>query len=161
MDPYFRHNRSIIPESPGRALARVIDAPVALLGLGIPRCPATILLPASLSTIADVRPDLPIALAILTCPEDWAARETLLWPRGIRISRSIVPVLVILCDGWAVATRRGGAPAHVIDAWLTERIGPGAVALATGLSADEQRGLGQLARRRAQHAAVEGRAVAE
>ncbi len=155
------HTWTVIPEALGTALLRVIDPPVAVIGLGIPRCPATILLPASLTRVANARPDVPIALAILASPADWADRETLLWPRGIHISRSIVPVLVILRDGQEVATRRGGAPAHVIDAWLTEHIGPGAAALAQHLSDDEQRELSQLAVRRAQHAAVNGRGTTD
>lgn len=152
--------RAVIPEAPGPALARVVDAPVGLLGLGIPRCPATILLPASLTAVAGARPDLPIALAILADAADWAVRETLLWPRDIRVSRSIVPVLVILRDGQAVATRHGGAPAHVIDTWLTAHIGPGDTPVAPELD-DELRELERIAARRAQHAAVTGRGTAD
>jgi hypothetical protein len=156
MDPHTGHERSVIPEGLEPALDRVAHAPVALLGLGIPRCPATLLLPASLSALTAVRPDLPIALAILSRPEDWAARETLLWPRGIRIGRSIVPVLVLLRNGHAAAIRRGGAPAYVIDAWLTEDLGPGASRLDDDLTATEERDLVRLAARRAQHAALSG-----
>jgi hypothetical protein len=151
----------VMPEPPADALARLTGAPVGLLGLGIPRCPATSLLPASLTIVAGVRPDLPIALGILATPEDWAARETLLWPRGIRVSRSIVPILVLLHHGQAVTTRHGGAPAHIIDAWLEDHLGPATTPPPVDISADEAHELARLAARRAQHAAVKGRGAAD
>ena len=96
MGPPRTASRAIVPETLTSALAAVEAAPLALLGLGIPRCPATQLLPASLSGVANARDELPIALGILASPADWAAREAVLWPRGIRISRSVVPAC---CSG--------------------------------------------------------------
>ncbi len=151
----------IIPTTVEDALSRVVDAPVGILALGIPRCPATILLAPSLEVIAAARPGLPITLGILATATDWASRDELLWPRGIHISRSIVPVVALLRDGHAVATRRGGAPAYVIDEWLTSLIGSGQTPLAGALSDDESAQLALLARRRAQHAAVKGRGSAD
>jgi len=115
------------------------------------------MLPASLSAVADTRPEVPIALGILATPGDWAARETALWPRGIRISRSVVPILVILRDGAAIATRRGGASAYAIDTWLAERAGLAPTRLTHEWLTDEQDELARLAARRAQHAALKGR----
>lgn len=153
--------RTIVPETLTRALDTVVGAPLALLGLGIPRCPATQLLPASLSAVATVRPDLPVALGILASADDWDARETELWPRGIRISRSVVPILVILRDGTAIATRRGGASAFLIDSWLAEQAGMAPTGLGAHWLADERDELARLAARRAQHRAVTGRGTAE
>ncbi len=151
----------IIPESLHAALDRLDDAELALLGLGIPRCPATQMLPASLSAVAVARPGLAIALGILATPDDWAARPTLLWPRGIRISRSVVPVLFVLRGGSAIATRHGGASATVIDRWVAEVTGLGPSDLPDGWATEEARELDLLAARRAQHAAVKGRSAAD
>jgi hypothetical protein len=151
----------VIPQPLATALDRVADADLALLGLGIPRCPATQLLPASFSTVAEARPGLPIALGILATPEDWAARETLLWPRNIRISRSVVPVLFVLRNGSAAATRHGGASAAVIDRWLAEVAGLDPSRLPDAWADDERRELDLVAARRAQHAVVKGRRTAE
>ncbi len=155
------HSRHVRPTPVAGALAAVADAPLALLGLGIPRCPATQMLPASLGAIATARPDLPVALGILATPADWTAREELLWPRGIRISRSVVPVLFVLRDGHAVATRHGGASAAVIDRWLAAHAGLGPPMLPDVWAEEEQIELAALARRRAQHAAVTGRRAAD
>ena len=155
------HPQSVRPEPLEVALARVADVPLGLLGLGIPRCPATQMLPASLGAVAAARPRLPIALGILATPEDWAARDELLWPREIRISRSVVPVLFVLRDGRAVATRHGGASAAIIDRWLGEQAGLDASVLPHAWAEDERRELATLAERRAQHAAVTGRGAAD
>ncbi len=161
MGPHQAAQRAIVPEPLASALAAVEAAPLALLGLGIPRCPATQLLPASLSGVANARPELPIALGILASPADWAAREAVLWPRGIRISRSVVPILVILRDGSAIATRRGGASAYAIDTWLAAQAGLAPTRLADRWLAGEQDELARLAARRAQHAAVTGRGATD
>lgn len=161
MDDPMTDRRPVIPESLRSALARVAGTPVGLLALGIPRCPASMLLPASLSELAVARPHLPIALGILAGPGDWADRETLLWPRGIRISRSVVPVLVVLREGRAVATRHGGASARLIDAWLDTHLGPADAPIPDQLSAAEIRELERIAARRAQHAAVTTHTSAE
>jgi hypothetical protein len=153
--------RSIVPEPLADALARVATAPIAVLGLGIPRCPATQMLPASLTVVANVRTDLPIALGILSRPEEWGARETELWPRRIHISRSVVPILVVLREGLAIATRRGGASAYVIDTWLADAAGLPPTQLAEPWADDEHDELARLAARRAQHAAVTGRAAVD
>jgi len=151
----------ISPSTVAHALNHTAHAPIGVLALGIPRCPATMLLVPSLEMIAAARPDLPIALGILESPADWASRDETLWPRGIHISRSIVPIVAVLRDGHAVATRRGGAPAYVIDEWLTSVIGSGRTPIADSLSEDESAQLASLARRRAQHAAVKGRGSAD
>ena len=156
-----RLTRHVRPDSVADALATVSGAPLALLGLGIPRCPATQMLPASLGAVASARPELPVALGILATPEDWAARQALLWPRGIRISRSVVPVLFVLRDGHAVATRHGGASAAVIDRWLAEQAGLGPSVLPDTWADEERSELAMLAQRRAQHAAVTGRGAAD
>ncbi len=164
MDSRHLYPRSVPPEPLEVALARVADVTLGLLGLlglGIPRCPATQMLPASLGAVAAARPDVPVALGILATPGDWAARGELLWPRGIRISRSVVPVLFVLRDGRAVATRHGGASAAVIDRWLAEQAGLHASVLPDVWAEGEWRELATLAERRAQHAAVTGRRAAD
>lgn len=155
------HPSGVVPESLAAALARLTGTRLALLALGIPRCPATQMLPASLSTVAAARPTLPIALGILATPDDWAARPTLLWPRGIRISRSVVPVLFVLQDGVAIATRHGGASAAVIDRWVADAAGLDPSDLPDEWAPEEQHELDLLAARRAQHAAVKGRRTAD
>jgi hypothetical protein len=119
------------------------------------------MLPASLTAVANARRNLPIALGILGSPEDWDARETELWPRGIRISRSVVPILVFLRDGQATATRRGGASAYVIDAWLADTAELTPATLTARWVDDERAELARLAGRRAQHAAVTARSSAD
>jgi hypothetical protein len=161
MDSARSASRAVSPETPEAALARIDGAPLALLALGIPRCPATQLLPASLTAVAIARPEVAIALGILQTPEDWAARETLFWPRGIHVSRSVVPILVAMRDDTAIATLRGGASAYLIDRWLAEQVGLTPTRLREEWVADEQDELVLLARRRAQHAAVKGRGAAD
>lgn len=106
------------------ALAAVVDAPRGLLALGMPGCAACRLLPASLAEIARTRPDLTIAIGEFASIEDWGVREQLLWPRGIRVSRSSVPAMALLVGGEVVATRPGGGPAFVVDRWLEPLLGP-------------------------------------
>ncbi len=106
------------------ALAAVVAAPRGLLALGMPGCAACLLLPASLAEIRRVRPDLTIAIGEFASVADWAVREELLWPRGIRVSRSSVPALALLEQGRVIATRPGGGPAFVIDRWLEGSLGP-------------------------------------
>jgi hypothetical protein len=155
------NSRQVAPEPLAVALTRAADAPLAVLGLGIPRCPATQLLPASLSAVAARRPTVAFALGILSTPDDWAARETELWPRGIRISRSVVPVLFVLRDGRAIATRHGGASASVIDGWFAATAGLAPSDLGDGWVREEARELERIGARRAQHAAVKGRHYAD
>lgn len=138
-------------------VARVADADHALIALGIPRCPACMLLPASLSAVAAARPGLPVGIALFERPEDWDLREELLWPRGIRVSRSSVPVLALLRSGEAVATRIGGAPAHLIDRWLDPHLGPAAIPVPEGPTEAEIGTLDAMSRRRAQQTVVKGR----
>jgi hypothetical protein len=151
----------VAPEPLADLIARLDDAEHALVALGIPRCPACTLLPTSLAAVAAARPDLPLGIALLATPGDWAAREELLWPRGIHVSRSSVPALTLLERGRAVASRTGGAPAHVIDAWLAERLGPAARPVPPGETAEERAALGALAARRAQQTVVKSRRAAD
>ena len=118
--------------APDAALEVASAAPLALLALGMPGCAACLLLPASLAEVARIRPDLTIAIGEFATVEDWALRERLLWPRDIHVSRSSVPAMALLVDGEVVATRPGGGPAAVIDAWLSERLGPAAQPLPEG-----------------------------
>lgn len=112
------------PRPVPEALAAVVDVPSGLLALGMPGCAACRLLPASLAEIARVRPGLTIAIGEFRSVEDWAVREELLWPRGIRVSRSSVPAMALLVEGAVVASRPGGGPAYVIDRWLETVLGP-------------------------------------
>lgn len=144
------------PEPLPDLLARVARGD-ALVGLGIPRCPACMLLPASLAAVASARPGLAVGLFLFERPEDWELREELLWPRGIRVSRSSVPVLALLRDGRAVATRMGGAPAHLIDGWLEPHLGPAAHPLPAETTEAERATLDRMAARRAQQTVVKGR----
>ena len=120
--PTSRYSRgvdtTVVPTSVPDALAVVVDAPRALLALGMPGCAACMLLPASLGELARARPDLAIAMGEFTSPADWGRREDLLWPRGVHVSRSSMPTLTLLAEGVAVASRPGGGPAMEIDAWL-------------------------------------------
>jgi hypothetical protein len=124
--------REVEPLPVARALAAVVDAPVGLLGLGMPRCGACLLLPASFAEIRRVRPGITAAIGEFASVEDWAERERLLWPRGIHVSRSSVPAMALLVDGEVIATRSGGGPATVIDAWLTPHLGPASESLPDG-----------------------------
>jgi len=148
----------LVGPEPLRALmARVADAPEALVAFGIPRCPACMLLPASLAAVSAARPGLAVGIALLERPEDWALREELLWPRGIRVSRSSVPVLAVLRSGDAVATRMGGAPAHMIDRWLEPHLGRAARPVTEGPTPAEAGMLEAIAGRRAQQTVVKAR----
>jgi hypothetical protein len=135
-------------------LAAAVEQPAALLALGIPRCPACMLLPASLDAIAQARPELWIGLSLFASPDDWAQREDLLWPLGIHVSRSTVPVLTLLADGAYLASRPGGAPAHVLDEWLTEHLGRPVQPLSPKLTATEDVAMQTIAARHAQHRAI-------
>lgn len=108
------------------AVAVVDSAPHALLALGIPRCGACEVLPASLGEIAAARPELTVAYGLLSSPAEWEARSDLLWPRGVRVARASVPAMALLTDGMAVDRRYGGGPAGAIDAWLEPHLGPAA-----------------------------------
>lgn len=145
------------PEPLRELIARIADADRALVGLGIPRCPACMLLPASLGAVAAARPDLVVGLALFERPQDWDLREELLWPRGIRVSRSSVPVLALLSRGQAVATRMGGAPAHLLDRWLAEHLGAATSPVPEGTTASEAATLDAMSARRAQQTVVKGR----
>lgn len=109
------------------ALAVVVDARRGLLALGMPGCAACRLLPASLGEIARARPGLTVAIGEFRSVEDWVVREELLWPRGIRMSRSSVPAMALLADGAVIASRPGGGPAFAIDRWLAAFLGPSSV----------------------------------
>jgi hypothetical protein len=115
---------AVEPIAVADALAVVARARAGLLGLGMPRCGACLLLPASFAEIRRVRPELTVAIGEFASVDDWAERERLLWPRGIHVSRSSVPAMALLVDGEVVATRPGGGPARVIDDWLTPHLGP-------------------------------------
>ena len=115
---------TLSPRPVPEALAAVVDAPSGLLALGMPGCAACRLLPASLAEIGRARPGLTIAIGEFRSIEDWAVREELLWPRGIRVSRSSVPAMALLIEGVVVASRPGGGPAFAIDRWLEAVLGP-------------------------------------
>jgi hypothetical protein len=135
------------------ALGRVREAPTGLLALGIPLCPACELLTASLQEIAAHRPDLTVTIAALATPEEWTARETLLWPIGIHVSRASVPVLAVFRDGAVLATRQGGGPAVAIDAWLAGTLGPPERPF-TDITDSERDRLDEVAPLRARHLAA-------
>jgi hypothetical protein len=142
---------TIAPEPLGPLLARLDAAPWAVLALGIPRCPACDLLPATLGALAAARPGLAVGIGILATPEDWAQREALLWPRGIRVSRASVPALFVLREGRLAASRQGGAPAHALDVWLAGLAGPAETPVPPGPTALERESLARSAPRRVQH----------
>ena len=142
--------------APRQALARLDAAEDGLLAIGIPRCPASALLAASLPTLDAARPDLVVESLTFRTPEDWALRETDLWPRGIRVSRSSVPALFLLSSGRAVATRPGAAPAFQLDAWLESHLGPAATPLEQEITTAERKVLADTSARRVQHATVKG-----
>lgn len=136
------------------ALAIVTGASHGLLALGMPRCAACMLLPASLAEISRARPDLAIAIGEFATLEDWGLRERLLWPRGIHVSRSSVPALALLAYGSVVASRPGGGPASVIDRWLKAELGPAEHPLGNDPTAGELAALDALAGRIAHHRSV-------
>jgi hypothetical protein len=144
------------PVSVPEALQIVAGAERGLLALGIPRCGACELLPTSLGEIARARRDLVVAFGRFASPDDWRAREELLWPRGVHVSRSTMPSLALLENGEAVAARHGGGPAAVIDAWLETHLGPAAIALGAGATPAEWDALGAGADLRAVQAYVKG-----
>jgi hypothetical protein len=111
---------------PAEALALAEAAPRAVLGLTMPLCSACMLLPASLAEVHRARPGVTVAIAEFASPADWEARERLLWPRGIHVSRASVPAMALMVDGEVVARRQGGGPAGLIDSWLAEHLGPAA-----------------------------------
>jgi hypothetical protein len=132
-------------------LATADASGTALLALGLPSCPSCELLDATLAAIGRSRTDLWVGIAALATPGDWAARERLLWPRGIHVSRASVPALVVLHDGEVLAIRQGGGPASAIDAWLTEVLGPPDLPLEPGITGDEAARLDSLATLRVRH----------
>lgn len=138
------------------ALAAADAAATALVALGVPLCPSCELLEASLLDISRRRPGLWVGIATLATADDWAAREHLLWPRGIHVSRASVPVLVALRRGDVLGIRQGGGPASVIDAWLTEVVGPPDVPPAPGITGDEAARLDALATLRGRHLRTRG-----
>ena len=126
------------------ALALIESAPRGLLALGMPRCSACMLLPASLAELGPVRPDLVVAIGEFATPEDWAEREPLLWPRGIHVSPSSVPTLALFVGGVVVASRPGGGPAAAIDRWLHPHLGPAARPLPDGPTPGELSALDEI-----------------
>ena len=152
-----RSGTDILPRPVPEALAIVAGAPLGVLALGMPGCAACMLLPASLREIRAVRPALTVAIGEFATVEDWAVREQLLWPRGIRVSRSSVPALALLADGKVVSSRPGGGPAFVIDRWLQATLGPPDHPLAGRPTPGELAALDAHAGRVAQHRAVKRR----
>jgi hypothetical protein len=140
-------------------LSRLDGARDGLLGIGIPKCPASALLEASLRAIAASRPGLAVESVVLVTPGDWALRESELWPREIRVSRASAPALFLLRDGRTVATRPGAAPSYALDEWLTGLLGPPTTPVPKELTDAERNVLEGTASRRVQHSAVksEGR----
>jgi thioredoxin-like negative regulator of GroEL len=86
-----------------------------------------------------------VAVGEFASPDDWRERERLLWPRGIHVSRSSVPVLVALAGGRVLGTRAAGGPAHGIDRWLDPLLGPAEHPLAPGPTPAEAEALDDLA----------------
>lgn len=132
-----------------QAVLDAFGAPVALLALGIPLCPSCELLKVTLAEIAASRPDLVVRLATMESQDDWDARERLLWPRDIHVSRASIPVMVLVRDGSVVESRHGGGPAAQLDAWLSEHLGAAPSPLAGGFTEDEVAALSGLAATRA------------
>ena len=137
-------------------LAAADAAGTALVALGMPSCPSCELLDATLAAIGRSRAGLWVGIAALATPDDWAARERLLWPRGIHVSRASVPALVLVRDGEVLAIRQGGGPASAIDAWLTEVLGPPDVPLEPGITGDEAARLDSLTTLRVRHLRTHG-----
>lgn len=146
--------RPVQPLALAEAVAVVDSAPHALLALGIPRCGACEVLPASLGEIAAARPDLTVAYGLLSSPAEWAARSDLLWPRGIRVARASVPAMALLANGLAVDRRYGGGPAGAIDAWLEPLLGPAANPLSLEPTELEQEALESTAKLRTRQTLV-------
>lgn len=150
--------RPLDPEPLAGLVARLDREPHGLIALGIPRCSACQLLPTTLAVVAAARPELAVGMALLERPEDWALRDELLWPRGIRVSRASVPALALLRGGRAVSRRSGGGPAHEIDAWLARSLGPPRHPLPAAPTEAELAALAGTAPRRAQRRAARARA---
>ena len=144
-----------------RDLAGRIEAidtePRVLMAMGRPVCPACQVLEAGLQAVATARPDLAIYVVNLETDDDWAAREAVLWPRDIRVSRSTTPAMVLLARGRVVARRQGAAPAHQVDEWISEHFGQSDTPVVEGLTDAEQHVLDRTSDRRAQHHAVKAR----
>lgn len=150
--PSDRKSRGPLPVEPVplvEAIDLVDAAPLALLALGIPRCGACEVLPASLGEIAAARPSLTVAYGWLSSPAEWEARSDLLWPRGIRVARASVPAMALLRDGTAIERRYGGGPAGAIDAWLEPILGPSEAPLTLEPTPLEQEALESTAQLRA------------
>lgn len=144
-------SRSIV-----EVLSRLDGARDGLLGVGIPKCPASALLAVSLPAIAASRPGLAVESIVLATPEDWALRESELWPREIRVSRASAPALFLLRNGRTIATRPGSAPSYALDEWLAGVLGPAATPVPKELTDAERSILEGTAARRVQHSAVKG-----
>lgn len=140
---------TITPTPLRDAVDAAFAAPVSLLALGIPLCPSCELLSVSLAEIQRSRPGVRVLLAAMDSQADWDAREEVLWPRDIHVSRASIPVLVLVRDGTVVDSRHGGGPASHIDVWLTEHLGEGDGADSAEISAGEVAALEGLAHRRA------------
>ncbi len=135
-------------------LARLDTAEHGLLGIGIPRCPASQLLAVSLLVVAASRPNLHVESIVLETAEDWHLREAELWPRDIRVSRASAPALFLLRHGQKVSSRPGAAPAYELDAWLTPQLGPPATPFSKDITDEERIVLDSTAARRVQHSDV-------
>lgn len=142
----------------GEVISTIDAQPRALMAIGRAICPACQVLDAGLDLVAAARPDLPVYSVSMDTDADWAVREDLLWPRDIRVSRAATPAIVLLEHGRAVASHQGALPAHDLDAWVAQHFGPAATPVPPGISTAEQAVLDRTADRRAQHAAVKGRA---
>lgn len=149
----------LVPVPLIEAVTQLDGAPTALLALGIPRCGACEVLPASLGEIAASRPDLAIAYGLLSTPSEWAARADLLWPRGIRIPRASVPAMALLVEGVAAGRRYAGGPAAAIDDWLEPFLGPAAWPLGTAPTALEKEALESTAKLRTRQKLVKAAAA--
>jgi hypothetical protein len=147
----------LLPLPVPEALEAVVGARSGLLALGMPGCAACMLLPTSLMEVRRARPGLVVAIGEFATIEDWAVREELLWPRGIRVSRSSVPAMALLVDGQVVASRPGGGPAFIIDRWLEPVLGPPPYAFEEHPTAAELAALDAQAGLIAGHRAVKSR----
>ena len=138
-------------------MAEVEAAERAVVVIGRPVCPACQVTGASLEAIGEARPDVLLVFVEMWGPEDWAIRTDELWPRGISVSPSAVPAVVLMERGSVVATRHGAIPAHGLDEWITGSFGPATQPVPEGITTAEQAVLDRTAARRAQHDAVKGR----
>lgn len=129
----------------------------AVVVIGRPVCPACQVTGASLEAIGEARPDVLLVFVEMWGPEDWAIRKDELWPRGISVSPSAVPAVVLMEKGVVVDTRHGAVPAHGLDDWISQSFGPSTHPVPEGLTDAEQAVLDRTAARRAQHDAVKER----